>query len=435
MSPQLDAIANRAKDQPHAHFTALAHHLTADFLEETWQQLNQYGAPGLSGETMDAYDRVRRTRIPALVETLKAHAYRVPPIRRVYIPKAGQPQKRRPLGIPEVEDRLLQAAVNRLLQPIYEADFVEGSYGFRPGRSPHDALDALATTIMTRPMQWVFEADIRGFFDHLQHGWLMTMLRERIGDPGVLRLIEKWLQAPIVEPDGSRSRPREGAPQGGPLSPILGNVYLHYALDLWFEKAIQPACRGEAQLIRFADDFVVVFAREEDARRFATALPARLAKFGLELAPEKTRLMSFGRHAWHVAEQQGMPSARFDFLGFTHFGARSRAGHWGLQRRPTMKSRRKFLVRVKSELHRLMHAGVLAQQRYLQQALRGFNGYFGYPGCTPALETIRYQVSYAWYQVLRRRSQRSHQTKSWYFNQPWFWLPGATLRPRRTMAR
>ncbi len=169
MSPKLDAIAQRAKDQPHARFTALAHHLTVEFLEDTWQQLNQHGAPGLSGETMDAYDRVRRTRIPTLVETLKAHAYRVPPIRRVYIPKAGQPQKRRPLGIPEVEDRLLQDAVNRLLQPIYEADFVEGSYGFRPGRSPHDALDALNTAMMARPMQWVFEADIRGFFDLLQH--------------------------------------------------------------------------------------------------------------------------------------------------------------------------------------------------------------------------------------------------------------------------
>ena len=377
MSPQLDAIAYRAKDQPHARFTALAHHLTAEFLEDTWGQLNHHGAPGLSGETMEAYERVRRTRIPALVETLKAHAYRVPPVRRVYIPKAGQPQTRRPLGIPEVEDRLLQAAVNRLLQPIYEADFVEGSYGFRPGRSPHDALDALNATIMTRPMQWVFEADIRGFFDHLQHEWLMTMLQERIGDPGVLRLIEKWLQAPIVEPDGHRSRPNEGAPQGGPLSPMLGNVYLHYALDLWFEKAVQPACRGEVQLIRFADDFVVLFAREEDARRFATALPARLAKFGLELAPEKTRLMPFGRRAWHVAAQQGVLSERFDFLGFTHFGARSRAGHWVLHRRPTIKSRRKFLVRVKGELHRLMHAGVLAQQRYLEQALRGFNGYFG----------------------------------------------------------
>ena len=303
MSPKLDAIAQRAKDQPHARFTALAHHLTVEFLEDTWQQLNQHGAPGLSGETMDAYDRVRRTRIPTLVETLKAHAYRVPPIRRVYIPKAGQPQKRRPLGIPEVEDRLLQAAVNRLLQPIYEADFVEGSYGFRPGRSPHDALDALNTAMMTRPMQWVFEADIRGFFDHLQHGWLMTMLRERIGDPGVLRLIEKWLQAPIVEPDGRRARPTEGAPQGGPLSPMLGNVYLHYALDLWFEKAVQPVCRGEAQLIRFADDFVVAFAREEDARQFARELPARLAKFGLELASEKTRLMPFGRRAWYVARR------------------------------------------------------------------------------------------------------------------------------------
>ena len=435
MSPPLDDIAYRAKDQPHARFTALAHHLTAEFLEETWQHLNQHGAPGLSGETMAAYDRVRGPRIRALVDTLKAHAYRVPPVRRVYIPKAGQPQKLRPLGIPEVEDRLLQAAVNRLLQPIYEADFVDGSYGFRPGRSPHDALTALNTTMMTRPMQWVFEADIRGFFDHLQHTWLMTMLAERMGDPGLLRLIEKGLHAPIVEPDGSRSRPTEGTPQGGPLSPLLGNVYLHYALDLWFEKAVQPTGRGEAQLIRFADDFVVLFAREDDAQRFATALPPRLAKFGLALAPEKTRLIPFGWGAWRAAEDRGERSERFDFLGFTHFGARSRTGRGILQRRPTAKSRHKFLLRVKSELHRLMHTGVLAQQRYLQQALRGFYGYFGYPGCSPALEAIRYQVSYAWYQVLRRRSQRSHQTKSWYFSQRWFGLPYVKLRPRHATAR
>ena len=435
MSPQLDDIAYRAKDQPHARFTALAHHLTAEFLEETWQHLNQHGAPGLSGETMAAYHSVRGPRIQALVDRLKAHTYRVPPIRRVYIPKPGQPLKSRPLGIPEVEDRLLQAAVNRLLQPIYEADFCEESYGFRPRRSPHDALAELSTIMMTRPIQWVFEADIRGFFDHLQHAWLMRMLAERIGDPGVLRLIEKWLHAPIVEPDGRQTRPTEGAPQGGPLSPLLGNVYLHYALDLWFKKAVQPACRGEAQLIRFADDFVVLFAREDDARHFATTLPPRLAKFGLELAPEKTRLIPFGKRAGNASECRGERPEHFDFLGFTHFGARSRTGRWGLQRRPTAKSRHKFLLKVTGELHRLMHAGVLAQQRYLTQALRGFYGYFGYPGCSPALETIRYPVSYAWYQVLRRRSQRSHQTKTWYFGQRWFWLPGVTLRPRRTMAR
>lgn len=432
MSPQLDAIAYRAKEDAQARFTALAHHLSAEFLEETWQQLNQQGAPGLSGETMAEYARVRGQRIPALVNTLKAHAYRVPPIRRVYIPKAGQPEKRRPLGIPEVEDRLLQAAVNRLLQPIYEANFLEASYGFRPGRSPHGALAALSTTVMTRPIQWVFEADIRGFFDHLQHGWLMRMLEERIGDPGVLRLIEKWLHAPIVEPEGRRTRPTEGAPQGGPLSPFLGNVYLHYALDLWFAKVVQPACRGEAHLIRFADDFVVLFTREDDARRFATALPTRLGKFGLELAAEKTRLIPFGRDAWRAAEGRGDHSERFDFLGFSHFGARSRTGRWTLQRRPTPKSRHKFLLQVKGTLHRLMHAGVAVQKQYLQQALRGYYGYFGYPGCWRALQGVRWQVGFLWYQALRRRSQRSPQGKQWYYGQRWFSLPNAKLRPQRT---
>ena len=428
MSPQLDAIAHRAKEDVQARFTALAHHLSVEFLEETWQLLNQKGAPGLSGETMAEYARVREQRIPALVETLKARAYRVPPVRRVYIPKPGQPEKRRPLGIPEVEDRLLQAAINRLLQPIYEANFLNASYGFRPGRSPHGALDALSTTLMTRPIQWVFEADIRGFFDHLQHGWLMQMLGERIGDPGILRLIKKWLHAPIVEPDGRRVRPTEGTPQGGPLSPLLGNVYLHYALDLWFAMVVQPRCRGEAPLIRFADDFVVLFTRKDDADRFATALPARLSKFGLELAPEKTRLIPFGRVAWRVAEQQGSSSERFDFLGFTHFGAKSRMGRWTLQRRPTAKSRHKFLVHVKGELHRLMHAGTKAQQQYLQQALRGYYAYFGYPGCWRALQGVQWQVGFLWYHVLRRRSQRSPQGRKWYSGQRWFVLPPVKLR-------
>ncbi len=432
MSPELEAIAYRATEDVQARFTALAHHLTTGFLEETWHTLNQHGAPGLSGETMAAYARVREQRIPALVATLKAGAYRVPPIRRVYIPKPGQPQKQRPLGIPEVEDRLLQAAVHRLLQPIYEATFLNTSYGFRSGRSPHGALEALATTVTTCPIEWVFEADIRGFFDHLQHDWLMQMLGERIGDPGVLRVIAKWLHAPIVEPDGRRSRPTEGAPQGGPLSPLLGNIYLHYALDLWFAMVVQPACRGEARIIRFADDFVVLFARKDDADRFATDLPTRLRKFGLELAAEKTRLIPFGRIASRVASQHNQPSERFDFLGFTHFGARSRTGRWTLQRRPTPKSRHKFLVHVKSELHRLMHAGVKAQQLYLRQALQGYYGYFGYPGCWRALQGVRWHVGFLWYHALRRRSQRSSQSKQWYFRQPWFSLPNAQLRPPST---
>ena len=221
------------------------------------------------------------------------------------------------------------------------------------------------------------------------------------------------------------------------LSPLLGNIYLHYALDLGFAKAVRPRCRGEAHLVRFADDFVVLFEHEDDAQRFATVLPTRLTKFGLTLTEDKTRLIAFGRSTWQKAASQGHPAPRFDFLGFQHFGVPTRTGRWRLQRYPTAKSRRKFLHKVKGQLHRLMHAGPLVQQRYLIAALRGghFGRYFGYPGCYPALRTIHYQVAYAWYQVLRRRSQRSAQTKTWYFSQRWFWLPGPTLRPRLTTAR
>lgn len=435
MSTKLDEIAYRAQQHPTARFTALAHHLTAEFLEETWQQMNQQGAPGLSGETMADYAAVRHERIPALVATLKAGAYRVPPIRRVYIPKPGQPTKQRPLGIPEVEDRLLQAAVSRLLTPIYEADFLDSSYGFRPGRSPHDALRAVEASVMGRPTRMIFEADIRGFFDHLQHEWLMTMLRERIGDPGILRLIEKWLHAPIVEPDGRRTRPTEGTPQGGPLSPLLGNVYLHYVLDLWFEKAVRPTLSGEAHLVRFADDFVVLFENPRDAQQFASLLPVRMAKFGLELAVDKTRCLPFGHRAWIAQEARGIPLSRFDFLGFTHFGARMRNGRWQLQRRPSKKSRQKFLHRAKRALKARWHASRWQQFQYLTAALRGFYQYFGYPGCLRALQAVRQQVLYAWYQVLRRQSQRSRQSLRWYFQQRWFRVPNPTLRPRAPSAR
>ncbi|NMP25180.1 reverse transcriptase domain-containing protein, partial [Sulfobacillus harzensis] len=288
MSPHLERITQRAAAAPHLRFTALAHHLSEDFLADTWQRMNRRGAPGVDHQTTAAYAADLKEHLSDLVARNRRHAYRAPAVRRVYIPKPGKPDQRRPLGIPTVEDRLLQAAVARLLGAIYEADFRPVSYGFRPGRNAHQALATLRNTLMTGRAHWVVEADIRGYFDHIDHDWLLRMLELRVGDPWILRLVRKWLAAGILE-DGRVTPATVGSPQGGPLSPLLANVYLHYVLDLWFEQVVIPRCRGRATLIRFADDFLALFEEEQDARRFLRALPQRMRKFALTLAEEKTR--------------------------------------------------------------------------------------------------------------------------------------------------
>ena len=278
MSTQLDQIAGKARSAPKLRFTSLAHLLTPAFLTETWGQLNRRGTSGVDGETTKEFEQDLDTRVHDLCERLKRGAYRAPPVRRVEIPKGPGKAGTRPLGIPTVEDRLLQRAVARILEAVFEADFLECSYGFRPGRSPHDALRALRGTIVTKKVGYLYEADIRGYFNHIQHEWLQKMVAHRIGDPVILRLIGKWLKAGFME-GGVVTRTEEGSPQGGPISPILANIYLHYVLDLWFEKKVKGACRGEVYLTRFADDFVVNFQYRSDADRFALSLADRFGKF------------------------------------------------------------------------------------------------------------------------------------------------------------
>jgi RNA-directed DNA polymerase len=271
MSTQLDQIAGKAKSEPKLRFTSLAHLLTPEFLKETWKQMNRRGASGIDGETTKEFEQDLDTRVQDLCERLKQGAYRAPPVRRVEIPKGPGKVGTRPLGIPTVEDRLLQRAVARILEAVFEADFLECSYGFRPGRSPHDALRALRGIIVTKKVGHLYEADIRGYFNHIQHEWLQKMVAHRIGDPVILRLIGKWLNAGFMV-GGVVTRTEEGSPQGGPISPILANIYLHYVLDLWFEKKATRMCEGEAYLTRFADDFVVNFQYRSDADRFAKSL-------------------------------------------------------------------------------------------------------------------------------------------------------------------
>jgi RNA-directed DNA polymerase len=426
VSPELERIAQRAEEDRKARFTALAHHLTEDFLRETWRGLNKRGAPGVDGVSMSAYEANLDENLRSLVERLKSRSYRAPNVRRAYIPKAGNPEKLRPLGVPTAEDRLLQAAVSRLLAPIYEADFLECSFGYRPGRTAHQALSEVRAGVSAGATQWVVEADIAGYFEHLDHAWLMRMLELRIGDPWILRLIRKWLKAGILD-QGVVTTPEEGTPQGGPLSPLLANVYLHYALDVWFERVVRPRCKGAAQLIRWADDFVVLFEGREDAERFVEVLPKRLAKFGLSLAEEKTKLIPFGRKHW--ARGQSHPH-HFDFLGFRHHLGTSRHGRMTVVRIPCPKSVRKFLAGVKEWLHRHLHDRPSEQQRALGQRLRGFYQYFSLWHTTRKLIAVMCEVRRLWFAALRRRSQRHRLTWEAWRRKPWSELPQPRLLHR-----
>jgi len=405
MSTQLDQIAGKAKSEPKLRFTSLAHLLTPEFLKETWKQMNRRGASGIDGETTKEFERDLDTRVQDLCERLKQGAYRAPPVRRVEIPKGPGKVGTRPLGIPTVEDRLLQRAVARILEAVFEADFLECSYGFRPGRSPHDALRALRGIIVTKKVGHLYEADIRGYFNHIQHEWLQKMVAHRIGDPVILRLIGKWLNAGFMA-GGVVTRTEEGSPQGGPISPILANIYLHYVLDLWFEKKATRMCEGEACLTRFADDFVVNFQYRSDADRFAKSLTDRFGKFGLELAEEKTRLMRFGRFVRADLAKTGEKPDKFDFLGFTHVCGVDRSGKFALVRIPCVKSCRKFLAKTREWLKGHRHWKRRDQQRQLTTMLRGFYQYFGLHHCQRKLDVIRREVQMQWIRTLRRRSQR-----------------------------
>lgn len=417
MKTKLDRIAEKAKTDGKLRFTALAHLLTPEFLMETWKQMNKRGASGIDQETTTEFASNLEERCRDLVARLKARRYHAPPVRRAEIPKGDG--KTRLLGIPTVEDRLLQRAVARILNAIYEQDFLPCSYGFRPGRNPHQALTVLRDTAMAGRSKCVFETDIRGFFNHLNHKWLMRMLRLRIGDPEILRLIGKWLRAGVFD-GGIIVETEEGSPQGGPISPLLANIYLHYALDLWFEKRFLRGCRGKTSLIRFADDFVAVFEYPEEAMRFEWEVGKRLAEFNLEMAAEKTRRVPFGRYArTHWAGKR----YSFDFLGFKHLGGRDRKGKYAVIRIPSVKSCRKFLDSVRTWLDKSIHVNRVEQQRHLSRMLNGFYQYFGLHRCVKKLQLVKFYVTRLWVRSLRKQSQRHKYTWKNLNSRSWFKLP------------
>ncbi len=397
-------VARRDKD---ARFTALLHHVTPGLLLRSFEGLKQDAAPGADGVTWRDYERGALPRLEALRDRVRPGRYRAVPSRRVYIPKADG--RLRPLGIASLEDKVLQRAVCEVLNAVYETDFKGFSYGFRPGRSQHDALDALHAGLTRKRVNWVLDADIRGFFDHLDREWLVKFLRHRIADERVLRLVMKWLNAGVIE-DGTWSDSGEGTPQGGSLSPLLANVYLHYVLDLWADWRRKTQARGNVVITRFADDFIVGFQYQDDAERFLAELRGRLAKFSLELHPDKTRLIEFGPHAARdrAARGEGKPET-FTFLGFRHIARLTRGRFW-IQRITDRKKMTVKLKSVKAELMRKRHLPVPGQGRWLASVITGHQAYYAVPGNAKAVGTFRHQVTRHWRHALSRRSQKGRVT-------------------------
>jgi RNA-directed DNA polymerase len=411
VSTKQQRIAELARQRPQEGFTSLNHHLDLAWLAEAFNRTRKDAAPGVDGQTAEQYGLQLLENLQSLLGRAKSGEYRAPPVRRVYIPK-GSGDQLRPLGVPTLEDKVLQRAVVMALEPIYEQDFLDCSYGFRPGRSAHQALQALWQQAMDLGGCWVVEVDIRSFFDTLDHAQLRELLKRRVRDGVLLRLIGKWLRAGILE-GGVLTAPEAGTPQGGVISPLLANVYLHYVLDVWFEQQVKPRLKGRAFLVRYADDFVMGFACEEDARRVLEVLPRRFGKYGLTLHPDKTRLVRFTRPAGRPT-QAGRPEASppesFDFLGFTHFWSRSRKGSWVVKRKTARGRFRRALARVTDWCRRHLHEPVREQYQALRQKLRGHYQYFGVVGNGRSLWCFRERLQGVWQKWLSRRRRGGGMT-------------------------
>lgn len=401
-------IAELAKRSPQMGFTSLAYFMDIEWLCAAFHRTRKDGAPGVDGQTWNEYAKNLEGNLQSLLDRAKSGTYRAPPVRRVYIPKAGSTTETRPIGIPILEDKVLQRAVVMLLEPIYEQDFDAGSYGFRPGRSAHQALEELWQRTRDMGGGWILEVDIRKFFDTLDHAHLREFLQFRVRDGVLKRLIGKWLKAGVLE-DGSVSYPDAGSPQGGVISPLLANIFLHYVLDMWFRRDVQPRLKGPAHLIRYADDFVIVFAREDDARRAMEVLPKRFGKYGLTLHPDKTRLISFRRPP-HKASGRGEDRTSrpgtFDLLGFTHYWGRSRHGFWVVMRQTASKRLSRAVRSIAHWCRGNRHRPLWQQHTTLSQKVRGHYAYYGITGNARALQCFLYAVQCAWRKWLNRRNNR-----------------------------
>lgn len=407
-------------------FTALLHHVYAvDTLREAYFLLKHDAAAGIDGETWETFGEGLEERLQDLSGRVQRGAYRARPVRRVYIPKRDGRQ--RPLGIPVVEDKIVQRATVAVLEAIYEPDFLGFSYGFRPRRNQHQALEALDEGLMTKKVNWVLDADLRGFFDAIDHAWLVKFIEHRIGDRRVVRLIQKWLQAGVLE-EGAWSRSVEGTPQGGSISPLLANIYLHYVFDQWVARWRRKQARGEVIVVRWADDFIVGFEHRRDAEAFVEGLRERLGRYGLELHPEKTRLLEFGRYAAERRRERSLPKPEtFNFLGFTHVCGRGRNGRFTVVRRTMRQRMQSKLGEVKAELGRRLHEPIPEVGAWLQSVMNGHARYYGVAGNHRAVERFREAVVRQWYRALARRSQKARVSWSRMAHLVQRWLPPVTI--------
>jgi len=402
-------IAELAARSPEMGFTSLNHLIDLAWLEEAYRRTRKSGAPGVDGQTAREYEENLRENLENLLDRAKSGTYRAPPVLRKHIPK-GSGSETRPIGIPTFEDKILQRAVLMLLEPIYEQDFYEGSYGFRPDRSPHDALNALWKETMRISGGWILEVDLRKFFDTLDHTHLRDFVQRRIRDGVVRRLIGKWLKAGVME-DGNVSYPESGSPQGGCISPILANIYLHYVLDTWFETEVKPRLPGGATLIRFADDFVIVFTNREAALRVMELLPKRCAEFGLTVHPDKTRLIDFRHPSNSGRKRDGKPDPdTFDLLGFTHYWGKSRKGAWIVKRRTMSKRFTRAVRSIYQWCRDHRHLPVRVQWDKLCQKVRGHYAYYGVTGNGRMLDRFLCVVERAWRKWLDRRNRERRLT-------------------------
>jgi RNA-directed DNA polymerase len=421
VSQGLAGVRKAARENKEMKFTALLHHMTAELLRESFYALKRKAAPGVDGVTWSEYETGLEERLVDLHGRVHRGAYRAQPSRRVYIPKSDGRQ--RPLGIAALEDKIVQQATTTILNQIYEEDFLGFSYGFRPGRSQHDALDALAVAIGQKKVNYVLDADIRSFFDFLDQSWLVKFVEHRVADQRILRLIQKWLKAGVME-EGKWSEPETGTPQGAVISPLLANIYLHYAFDLWVNVWRQKWAQGEVVVVRYADDTVLGFQYQADADRFLENLRERLKMFGLELHPDKTRRIEFGRFAVQNRKKrgEGKPGA-FDFLGFTHISGKDRNGNFALKRKTIAKRMRAKLQEIKQQLRRRMHDPVEQTGKWLKSVMQGYFNYYAVSGNMGRLHVLRARVTRLWLRTLRRRSQRHRLTWARMHRLAVRWLP------------
>jgi group II intron reverse transcriptase/maturase len=404
----LDRVRQAARRRKKEQFTTLLHHINVDTLRTAYYALKRKAAPGVDGVTWQDYEADLERRLEDLHGRVHRGAYRPQPSRRTYIPKADG--KQRPLAIAALEDKIVQGATVLVLNAIYEGDFCGFSYGFRPGRGPHDALDALTVAIDRRKVNWILDADIQNFFGAVSQAWLTRFLEHRIGDKRIIRLIQKWLRAGILE-DGVVTVDDRGTGQGSVISPLLANIYLHYVMDLWAERWRRREARGDMIIVRYADDIVAGFEHEDDARRFLDAMRVRLGEFALSLHPDKTRLIEFGRNAATNRDRRGLGRPEtFSFLGFTFVCGRSRQGKFLIKRKSRSDRIRARLKETKEELRRRMHQPIPEQGKWLKQVVTGFYNYHAVPTNSRALAVFRHQAARLWHRTLMRRSQRSGLT-------------------------